>query len=451
LSAELPASHDQTLAGWGNWPRRRCAAVRADQYARLVTASASAGIARGLGRAYGDAALCHDGQVVLMERLDHLLALDEDRAVLRAEAGTSLSAVLDAVVPRGFFVPVTPGTCRVTLGGCVAADVHGKNHHHNGTFTRHVESLNLLTPAFGEIHCSDLDNPDLFHATCGGMGLTGIIGEIALRLRRIDSAYVVARHRSTADLDELVARFESGDSDDEYTVSWLDALSGRGIFMAGHHAARDELPSRLAHSPLRLTREQPRAVSFTLPFSPFIKPVVAAFNALYRRRHAGQGQPFIVDYRRYFHPLDGIEHWNRLHGRRGFTQYQCVLPSQWARDGLGEMLRRVRRSGVPPTLAVLKRMGAEGPGLLSFPRAGYTLALDLPVAGEDAVRLATALDEVTLDCGGRVYLAKDACLKPDAFRAMYPRYSDWLSVKRRVDPYNLMRSALSARLEIARD
>jgi FAD/FMN-containing dehydrogenase len=451
LSADNPIGHEQTLAGWGNWPRHRCEVVRADSYARLATAGATAGIARGLGRAYGDAALCHDGRVVLMEHLDHLLALDEQDGLLRAEAGTSLGAVLDAIVPRGFFVPVTPGTRRVTLGGCVAADVHGKNHHRDGAFTRHVESLNLLAPALGEVRCSDIDNPDLFRATCGGMGLTGIIGEIALRLRRVESAYVVARHHSTADLGELLARFESADSDDEYTVSWLDVLSGRGIFMSGHHATRDELPPRLAHSPLQLTREQPRTVPFTLPFSPFIKPVVAAFNALYQRRHAGHGEPFVVDYRQYFYPLDGVEHWNRLHGRRGFIQYQCVLPSPWARDGLGEILRRVKRSRVPPTLAVLKRMGNEGPGLLSFPRSGYTLALDLPVAGDAAVRLAETLDEVTLDCGGRVYLAKDACLKPAAFRAMYPRYPDWLAVKRRADPDNLMRSALSARLEIPRD
>lgn len=451
MNADDPSSHNQTLAGWGNWPRRDCVTVSTGQYARLVAASAEAGIARGLGRAYGDAALCHDGRVVLMERLDHLLELDPERGVLRAEAGTSLSAVLDAIVPRGFFVPVTPGTCRVTLGGCVAADVHGKNHHHDGAFTSHVESLSLFTPALGELRCSELDHPELFHATCGGMGLTGLIGELALRLRRIESAYVVARHHSTADLDELLARFESGDGDDDYTVSWLDALSGRGIFMAGHHAARGELPSRLAQAPLKLAPKPMRTVPFTLPFSPFVRPAVAAFNALYRRRHAGNGEPFVVDYRSYFYPLDGLEHWNRLHGRRGFTQYQCVLPPERARDGLAEILKRVRESGVPPTLAVLKRMGDEGPGMLSFPRAGYTLALDLPVAGEAAMRLAAALDEVTLDGGGRVYLAKDACLTPVAFRAMYPRYREWLAVKRRVDPDNLMRSALSARLEIPRD
>jgi FAD/FMN-containing dehydrogenase len=386
-----------------------------------------------------------------MDRLDHLLALDEERCQLRAEAGTSLEAVLDAIVPRGFFVPVTPGTRRVTLGGCVAADVHGKNHHHDGTFTRHVDALILHTPALGEVRCSNLDNPELFNATCGGMGLTGIIGEIDLRLRRIESAYVIARHYSTGDLDELLARFESADNDDEYTVSWLDALSGRGIFMAGHHATRNELPPSLLQSPLRLARERSRAIPVTMPFSPFLKPVVAVFNTLYQRRHAGSGEPFVADYRQYFYPLDGIENWNRLHGRRGFTQYQCVLPSPWSRDGLAEILRRVRRAHVPPTLAVLKRMGAEGPGLLSFPRDGYTLALDLPVAGEAAVRLTAELDEVTLDCGGRVYLAKDACLRPAAFRAMYPRYPDWLAIKRRVDPDNRMRSALSARLSIPHD
>lgn len=444
----------EQLAGWGQYPRLETRTLRPERYALLAeTCGESVScIARGQGRAYGDAALSADGLVVSTERLDRILDFDAESGLLRAEAGLTLDTLLRHFVPRGWFPPVTPGTRHVSLGGCVASDVHGKNHHRDGSFGAFVDALKLVTADGAQRTIGPHRDADLFHATTGGMGLTGLIGEVALRLRRIETAYILARHSPARDLGELMALLSDPACDDVYTVAWIDCLSnGRGILMSGHHAAPDDLPAELRDAPLSTHSRRVRDVPFNLPRGLLNGLTVGAFNAFYYRLNGDRQTPFVTDYDSFFYPLDGLGRWHRLYGRRGFVQYQCVLPEPGAADGLQRLLDVLRQRRQTPFLAVLKRMGAASEGPLSFPLPGYTLAVDLPVAGSAAQGIAAELDAVTLDHGGRVYLAKDACLAPAAFRRMYPRYPQWLAVKRAVDPENRFRSALAQRLDIPHD
>ncbi|MEJ2479721.1 MAG: FAD-binding oxidoreductase [Acidihalobacter sp.] len=442
----------EKLSGWGQYPRMETRSSRPERYAQLATACTAERtcIARGQGRAYGDAALSANSLVVATERLDRMLDFDADNGVLRAEAGLTLGTLLEHFVPRGWFPPVTPGTRHVSLGGCVASDVHGKNHHRDGSFGAFVDSIELFTADGGKHAIGPQREPELFHATTGGMGLTGLIGEVALRLRRIETAYILARHHPARDLDELMALFQDPERDDAYTVAWIDCLSGsgRGVFMAGHHAGVDELPPEMRYRPLELSPRRTLDIPFNLPGGLLNSFTVSAFNALYYRVNADRQEPFVTDFGSFFYPLDGLDHWYRLYGRNGFIQYQCVLPEASATGGLQRLLDILQNRRQAPFLAVLKRMGAAGSGHLSFPQPGYTLAVDLPVAGVRAQRLAAELDAVTIDHGGRVYLAKDACLTPENFRRMYPRYPQWREIKREIDPGNRFRSALAQRLGI---
>lgn len=426
--------------------------MRPETYAGLQTDIVPQ-VARGCGRAYGDAALNERGVVVLTERLDRLLAFDGERGLLRAEAGMTLADVLSFVVPRGWFPAVTPGTRFVTLGGCVAADVHGKNHHHDGSFGAHVTALELITAEARRLRCSPRRQVQAFGATVGGMGLTGIVGEVAVQLRAIETAYMMAEHRVTSDLDGTLALLDAAEFDDQYTVAWVDDLAtgtalGRGVFMRAHHATRDELPARLQGAPLLLAGRHSYRIPVDLPAWFLARPAVRAFNALYYRRQRARRAPFVVDYPRFFYPLDAIGDWNRLYGRRGLIQYQCVVPLAQARAGLRLILTRLARAGCGSFLSVLKRLGDAGAGLLSFPMAGYTLALDIPWRGDRTRALLAELDELVIDHGGRVYLAKDACLSPASFRAMYPRFAEWWRIKQRLDPEGRFSSSLSRRLQI---
>lgn len=442
------------LSGWARYPSIETRIVRPERYAQTTALcrEESSLIARGCGRAYGDAALNGSGLVLATERLDRMLAFDADTGLLRAEAGLTLDSLLRHFIPRGWFPPVTPGTRHVSLGGCVASDVHGKNHHLDGSFGAHVESLELLTADGTRHEIGPAREDELFNATTGGMGLTGLIGEVGLRLRAIESAYIQARHRPARHLDELMGLFSDPACDDDYTVAWIDCLSGgRGVLMSGHHAAIEELPAELRGTPLQTEARRVLDVPFNLPGGLLNGLTVGAFNALYYRMNGDRQDPFITDYGSFFYPLDGLGQWYRLYGRRGFIQYQCVFPETTANAGLHRLLGILQSHRMAPFLAVLKRMGAAAPGALSFPGPGYTLAVDLPINGSAAHRLTAELDAVTQEHGGRVYLAKDACLTPEGFREMYPRYPQWLSVKRAVDPENRFRSALSDRLGIPHD
>ena len=439
------------LSGWGRYPVQSCELERPERYADLHSNAASV-IARGQGRSYGDAALNENRRVLLTERVNRLLEFDVEKGILRAEAGTTLPEILEVIVPKGWFLPVTPGTKFVSLGGCVAADVHGKNHHHDGSFGDHVLGIELILADGSRVVCSPAENSELFWATVGGMGLTGIIGEVALKLIPIKSSHMMVRHHAAVNLEQLFQHLQNPAMDDRYTVAWIDSLAtgqqlGRGIVMCGHHAAVEELPAGFDNV-LATKPERSRPVPFDLPAWVLNPLSIGAFNAIYYRREKKKQRPFLTDYDPYFYPLDAIGQWNRLYGKRGFVQYQCVIPDSSAFDGINALLQELSGSRRPSFLAVLKRLGAQGRGLLSFPMAGYTLALDLPIRDAGLFVLLDKLDEIVLRHGGRVYLAKDARLSAESFRAMYPRYDEWLKIKNVVDPQNSFNSSLARRFGI---
>lgn len=440
------------LAGWGNFPRAHCRLFRPESAAALrrVVADGDAGsiIPRGLGRSYGDAATNDGGGVVLQERLDRLLGFDEETGTLHAEGGASLADILGVFVPRGWFVPVTPGTKFVTLGGAIAADVHGKNHHRDGCFSSFVDEFTLLTASGRILACSRRENADVFRATVGGMGLTGVVLSAALRLRRIETAYCEVEYTRAENIDRALEVFLD-DSRHTYSVAWIDCLAGgpslgRSVVMRGEHAPRDRLPPRLRETPLRPRLPRERTIPALTP-GWLLNPLsVRAFNTLFyhrpRRRH------LLMDYDRWFYPLDRLMHWNRLYGRRGFTQYQAVLPADAGRQGMIDLLEALSKSGLGSFLAVLKTLGPENEGLLSFPMAGHTLALDIPNTGGSLRDLVARLDQIVLRHGGRVYLAKDALLQPADFRRMYPRAEEFADIVARLDPAGRFESGLSRRL-----
>jgi FAD/FMN-containing dehydrogenase len=450
--AGAPRSKALELAGWGRYPRARAEVVRPENVSAVDVTRWENVLARGLGRSYGDAALSKEGVVLLTERLNRFLDFDVRTGMLRAEAGTTLADVLEVFAPQGWFPPVTPGTKFVTLGGCVAADVHGKNHHREGGFGEHVDALEL-TLADGElVRCTPHESPDLFRATVGGMGLTGVITAVTLRLKPVETSFLIVRHHAARDLEESLALQSDPTYDDEYTVGWVDLLArgaraGRGVFIRGQHARSTELPReyRTLVRPVTRTRFE---LPFDLPSWALNRLSAAAFNGLYFHTQGGKESAFVSDFNRFFYPLDAVGGWNRAYGRRGFVQYQCVLPSAESERGLRRIREALAESRQPCFLAVLKRFGAEGPGLLSFPAPGFTLALDFPVRGDALFALLKKFDDIVLEHGGRVYLAKDACLDPEKFRLMYPRFPEWMEIKRRVDPRDRFRSELSRRLGI---
>lgn len=383
-------------------------------------------------------------------RLDRFLAFDEQTDTLVAEAGVSLAEILDVFVPRGRFLPVTPGTRFVTLGGALAADVHGKNHHRDGCFSAFVDRFTLLTAGGNILTCSREENSDVFWATVGGMGLTGIILTVSLRLRRIQTAYCAVEYTRAENLDRALEIFLD-DAQHTYSVAWIDCLArgkslGRSVAMRAEHAAVDQLPARRRSTPLQAPRRRDRTVP---AFAPgwLLNPLsVRAFNTLFytrpRRQHT------VLGYDSFFYPLDGVLHWNRLYGRRGFVQYQAVLPAESGRRGLVELLEEISASGLASFLAVLKTFGPHNQAPLSFPMAGYTLALDLPNTGSGLRGLIGRLDEIVMRHSGRVYLAKDALLSPSSFERMYPRAAEFRAVVSRLDPDGRFASGLSRRLGV---
>lgn len=454
-------SQTQKFSGWGRYPVVKGRPVRPEQLdaiqamsMELAASSRGSLLARGAGRSYGDAALPERGErVVLTERLNRMIAFDPETGVLRAEAGVRLRDILATFVPRGWFLPVTPGTKEVTLGGAVAFDVHGKNHHCDGGISNFVRRLTLLTTQGERLTCSPDTCSDLFWATVSGAGLTGIITEVELALRPIETAHIAQRTIKARDLEDAFTLFEAHEADYPYSVAWIDCLAGgsklgRSHLMLGRHATREQLDAKQRSTPLAYTPDHLASLPINLPNGLLNTTTVRAFNALYYARQRRRDVRTIVGLDPFFYPLDAINEWNRMYGSKGFVQFQCVLPLDVSYEGLKAVLEQVQSSGLASFLAVLKRMGTPDGGFLTFPLHGYTLALDIP-RRDGLEPLMRSLHETVIQYGGRVYLAKDAYLTPEEFRMMYPRYGEWLDVKRRMDPSNQFTSALARRLQIA--
>ena len=448
----LPRPASLPLSGWGRFGSVTSPAYRPESWHTLEAVVASAPektlLPRGLGRSYGDSALNGGGALVLTERLGRILDFDEAGRTVTCEGGASLARLLSFLVPRGYFLPVVPGTRFVTVGGALAADVHGKNHHVDGAIGRHVEELTLLTSSGETLRCSPGENPEAFDATIGGMGLTGFILSARLGILPIETPLVRVVKRRAKDLDGLLSLLYEEEHLSRYSVAWVDGLAqgrslGRGVLIRGDHAPLSELPPGAA---ARGTLGESIGPSEPFDAPPFLLgPLsVAAFNALYYA--AGRDGTGFSGLTSFFFPLDAVGAWNRLYGRRGFVQYQALLPREAAAEGCRRILEEISRERAASFLAVLKTTGAEGRGLLSFPRPGVTLALDVPNVGAHLRPLARRLDEIVLKAGGRLYLAKDSLTDAPTFAAMYPRLGEFRAAQRRLDPRGRFSSAQALRL-----
>lgn len=386
-------------------------------------------LAFGNGRSYGDSCLNIGGGLLDMRHLDRMISFDPATGLLACESGVLLDQILQLVVPQGWFLPVTPGTRFVTVGGAIANDVHGKNHHRNGTFGRHVECFELLRSGGERLLCSPTAHADLFRATIGGLGLTGVVSWARLRLQRIASPWIHNETIRFRSLDEFFELCLASDRDYEYTVAWIDCTSsgkqlGRGLFMRGNHAPAAAAPA--AH------RTRIRRFPFVPPVSLVNRPSLLAFNTLYYHRQIGERRHSVEHYSKFFYPLDGMLDWNKMYGPRGFYQYQCVIPLPQGRAATAELLRAIADSGLGSFLAVLKLCGdLPSPGMLSFPRSGVSLALDFPNSGARLHALFERLDGIVSAAGGRLYPAKDGRMSGAMFRAGYPAWQPFLD---HVDP-----------------
>ncbi len=432
------------LSGWGRIPVVEATERLSEN---LLPACREAVLTRGLGRSYGDASLpCQPGAIVAGSRLaDRVLSFDKEAGVIRAEAGFRLSSLDGLVRPLGWTSPVCPGTSWVTLGGMVASDVHGKNHHVVGTFGEHVRALRMLVADGRVLDIGPDVEVELFNATLGGMGLTGHILEVEVQLKAIPSQWILMDEQPASDLDELILKLREASGEWPYTVAWVDALArgpsmGRGVVMAGRWAEASEAP---AHPPK--VRPEFR-LPVDLPSWALGRFTVKAFDEVFYHSHRLRPRRGIVHPVAFFYPLDACLDWNRMYGRSGLIQYQCVLPVDDDTTIVRRFFETLTAIGGASFLTVIKDCGPEGRGLLSFPRPGVSVALDLPMRGAATQSLVDALNELVIAAGGRVYLAKDALTRPEHLRAMEPRLDAFNAVRRKWDPDVRLRSALSVRL-----
>jgi decaprenylphospho-beta-D-ribofuranose 2-oxidase len=438
-----------TLTGWGRTSRAEVAACRPERAPAAIrtlgTRYEHGILAYGKGRSYGDAPLNGGGNMLLTERLNRMVSFDPSDGTLVCEAGVTFDDLLTAFSGRGFLPPTSPGTAFATIGGAVANDIHGKNHDRAGSFGDHVLWLDLILPSGELVRVSPTERPDLFAATIGGVGLTGVILNVCFRLRPVASGSVLVREQRMPNLDAFMAGLAQARDTAGYSVGWIDGMArgaglGRGILETAETAPADSAAGPPG-------KAKTRAVPVDFPGFALNPVSINLFNQAYYRRVPAEGRTRSLPVRQFFYPLDAIHHWNRIYGKRGFYQFQSVIPDAEAAVGMRKLLEAISDARAGSFLAVLKTLGGEGRGHLSFPMRGYTLALDFP--RRDGVEgLLARLAAISLDHGGRVYLAKDAVLDAASFARMYPKLGEFRDVLDTIDPERRIRSDLARRLNI---
>jgi len=427
----MPRSSQPQFESWGRYPKLEADVVPLSWTTDfpLPHPPATKILPVGAGRSYGDVCLLDQGTLLKTRGMDRLLHFDPATGILRCEAGVTLAEILDFAVPRGFFLPVTPGTKYVTVGGAIANDIHGKNHHVSGTFGCHVLRFELVRSDGARFECSPTENVDWFSATIGGMGLTGLITWAEVRLRPIVSRKIQYKGTKFVGIDEFVALSQAG-THVEYTVAWIDCVAtgnnfARGLFMQGDHSQQPQ--------PLEPSKEPWLTLPLDVPEFALNRFSIGLFNTLYYNKQLGKEKTGLVDYEPFFYPLDSLLQWNRMYGKSGLLQFQCVLP--WEADqqfGIIKILKAITASGLASFLAVIKVFGdVPSPGMLSFPAPGITLALDFPIRAEVSFDLLDRLARITQEHGGRMYPAKDARMTADQFQSFYPQ---WQAFSRYIDP-----------------
>jgi decaprenylphospho-beta-D-ribofuranose 2-oxidase len=437
------------IANWGNYPVMETDEKTFSFTEQLtdVLLQTDGVIARGNGRCYGDASL--EKNTISTLKFDKVLSFDPVKGIFECQSGITLDKVLEVIVPRGWFLPVTPGTKFITVGGAVASDVHGKNHHVDGSFSAHVLEMEVLLSGGEAVTCSPYFNGDLFWATCGGMGLTGVITRVKFDLKKIETSYIKQKQLKAENLEEVLQLFDRY-KHYTYSVAWIDCLKkgkefGRSILMLGEHARLEDLDAKRKADPLQLPKRKQISFPFNLPSFVLNRFTVKAFNFLYYGKNFKKEINNIVSYEPFFYPLDAVLHWNRGYGTKGFVQYQFVLPLE-SRQGLIEILQKISDKGLGSFLAVLKVFGPQD-NLISFPKEGYTLALDFPVRS-GLFTFLDELDEIVLKHKGRIYLSKDARMNPGVFWKSYSNAARFLDIVKRYNPRFRINSIQARRLNI---
>jgi decaprenylphospho-beta-D-ribofuranose 2-oxidase len=437
----------QPITNWGNFPviEASVRSFKSLEELTKITESASDFIARGNGRCYGDSSL--QPNIISTLKYDNILFFNGQEGVITCQSGLMLDSILQFIVPKGWFLPVTPGTKFITVGGAVASDIHGKNHHVDGTFKNHIVEMEVLLHSGKVVLCSPTQEVDLFVATCGGMGLTGIVLNVKFRLKKISSPWIEQVAIKAKNLDEIFDLFQQY-SKSTYSVAWIDCLQkgknlGRSLLLVGEHATQQT--GKIEYS--KKAQRTWLSIPFYFPGWVLNRWSIKIFNFLFYHKQLLSTKKSIVSFEKFFYPLDFIRDWNKMYGKKGFVQYQFVLPMENSKEGLRKILEQIGKQGTGSFLAVLKLFG-ENDGMMSFPMKGYTLALDFPIK-KGLHEFLDQLDKIVIENGGRIYLTKDARMKKEIFWKSYPRANEFVERIRRINPRFKWKSLQSERLGIS--